>query len=204
MLWTTGSEMTAKTKSANVSMRGYALIFCAAAFGAACGYFGAARVASVNAAGPDRTEVHELVLLDEKGRTAARLFSQNGRTTLSFYTKGDSLALELGVGIEPSVKFLHFFGADGRTIATLNSGPPYGETTLTLGDDRWETRMIIGALRPDTEPRGDGIDEWGAQIRRPGSRVPIFSVVSRPLGQDAMWAAGLHMLLPSGRIWEPR
>jgi hypothetical protein len=184
-------------------MRQYILTFCAAIFGAIFGYVGAIRVDRVHAAASaEKTEVRELVLLNEKGETTARLYSLEGRTVLRISSATGSPALELGVDNKRSTAFLRYFGLDGRVIAALNSSPPNGETTLYLGDNRWESRMIVGALRADTQPRNTGIEEWGMQIRSPGSRIPAFSAVSREAQPDSPWGAGLRLTLANGKEWE--
>lgn len=185
-------------------MRQYILILSAAAFGAIFGYFGATRVDRVRAASAEKAEVRELVLLNEKNETAARLDSAGGRTVLRIYSNSASPALELGVDANRSTSFLHYFGPDGRVLAALNSSPPNGETTLYLGDQRWETRMIVGALRADAQSPRTGVEEWGVQIRTPGSRIPAFSVVSRQARPGSAWGAGLRLTLASGKEWEAR
>lgn len=151
-------------------MRQYILTCSAAAFGAIFGYVGATRANKVNAGGAEKAEVRELVVLNEKSEAAARLDSLDGRTVLRIYSSNASPALEFGVDVSRSTRFLHYFGPDGRVLAALNSSPPNGETTLYLGDEGWETRMIAGAIRADIQPSTDPHRKVGNT--NPRSRLP--------------------------------
>ena len=122
-----------------------------------------------------RIEAREFVLLDENNQRAAVLESVGGRSALKVLRDNSALALELGVEKSRSSRFLTFIGKDHRVLAALNSLPPNGETTLYLGDERWETRIILGALQTDM-PATTGVNDWGLLFRRLGSTESLFNV----------------------------
>lgn len=113
-----------------------------------------------------RVATHELVILNERGTTVARLGPSEAGIALRFMAADGKPLLEIGVAQKGNAKFIHFFQGE-RVVAALNSLPPNGESTLYLGDERWEAREILGALRPDTDQGTAGIDEWGLQLREP-------------------------------------
>jgi hypothetical protein len=184
-------------------MKQWIIIVAAASFGAFVGRFGANEIACAQAPDAKSIQLREVVLLNEKNEPAARLESNQGRTILRFFSKGSTPALEVGVDINRSTRFVHFFNDRGRVTAALNSSPPNGEATLYLGDGRWEGRTILGALRTDA-PGSAAVDEWGIQLRQPGSRSSIFSVVAKQNQTGSGWTAGLRLMLPGGREWEAR
>jgi hypothetical protein len=181
-------------------MKNLMAVFGAAALGAFFGYSVASQRTSVRAAAPTRIEGREFVLRDESGHVAARLSTQNGMTALRFYDNTSGPALEVGVGVSQSSRYIHLFGKDGRLSAALNSQAPNGEATLYLGDEGLQARIIVGALRTDLEANS-GPKEWGLQIRRPGSTQSVFSLVSKAAGNTGHWDTGLRILREDGTEW---
>jgi hypothetical protein len=181
-------------------MKHHLKTFLAALFGVCAGYFLSEHVSGVQGSHRSRLETKELIVLDAHNKPAAQLASENGRTVLRFYGPGSSTALEVGVD-ERTAKFVRLFGKDGRTVAALNSLPPNGEATLYLGDDRWETRLILGALRTDTDRGGEAVNDWGLEFRRPGSSQSLFNVLLRSGGSPLEATAALRLIRSDGTVW---
>lgn len=145
-------------------------------------------------------KIRELTLLDEKGRTAATLSAFQGEAKLRFYSGGEP-ALDVGVSGNES-RFVRFLGKHGRVLAALNSGPPNGEATLYLGDERWETRVILGALRSDVIPTADGVEEWGLKFRKPGSSSgALIQMLVESASDPSRATATIRLVRPDGSVW---
>lgn len=149
--------------------------------------------------GSDRVVTHELVVLNDNGRPAVTLAPSNDGTVLRFFGDDAKPALEVGVAKSDDSRFIHFFGKKGEIIAALNSLRPNGESTLYLGDERWEARVILGALRSDTDYGKQNINDWGLQFREPGTqRVPI-GILVQPSRRG--YEAGIRIDAGNGAVW---
>lgn len=182
-------------------MKQFMSVVAASLIGTVLGYNFSSIPTSVRAAAPPRIETKELVLLDDNGRPAARLSARNGGAVLQFYDGDGKTAVEIGAEVSGSLRFLRFLGSEGGLLAGLNSSPPLGGATLYLGDQRFQARIAVGALRSDVQPSMLGIDEWGIRIRRPGFVQPVFSVVTMPGISPDKWETGLRIMRGDGKFW---
>jgi hypothetical protein len=147
----------------------------------------------------DEIVTRELVIVDDQHEPAARLTSSGGTTTLKFYGPDRKTALELGLGEKGARKYLHFIGRNEFGVVGLDSGPPHGEATLVLGDERWEGRIILGALRGDVIEGPNGVNEWGMQVRKPNASGSLFDICVRP--SSAGYKASMRLERENGESW---
>ncbi len=127
----------------------------------------------------DSIVTRELQLRDAEGRVRARLFTQDGQTTLALFDKQTrSPSIELSAGGYGNPRRLTFFGAQGGIVAALNSLAPWGEATVYLGDERAGTRLLLGSIRSDVESVS-GVNEWGLRIGIPGSEEAAVNILAR-------------------------
>ncbi len=174
----------------------------AAAFGAVAGSLITAALNRPGSVTSGTILAREIVILDEYSHPAARLTSFGGSTVLRFYTAESTPAVDVGIADRGASRFVRFFGKGGGIVAALNSLPPHGESTLYIGDERWASRIIIGALQTDIPgPQSGGVNDWGLQLRKPRSTQSLFSVLvkSPPLEETA--TAGLLFVRSDGKVW---
>ena len=146
----------------------------------------------------DRVTTHEVVILDDHGRAAARLGSGADGVTLRFFVNSEP-ALEVGIDATGKNKFIHFFGKQHRIVAALNSLPPDGESLLYLGDERWQSRIRLGALLTDTDFGTESVDDWGLQFTKPYSNRSPLSILMQPFQQG--YRATLRIERENGEAW---
>jgi hypothetical protein len=173
----------------------------ASLIGTLLGFCLAPRPVTVNAADSPRIETRELVLLGDHDKPAARLVARNGGAILQFYDSQGSTAVEVGFDASQQFRFLSFLDHNGWSLASLNSSPPKGESSLVLGDQTFIGRMIIGAIRSDVPSTTIGTDEWGIEIRRPGHVVPVVSIMTGPGSLPSKWRGGIYILRENGKAW---
>jgi hypothetical protein len=175
------------------------IVFGIAALGAFFGNFAAMRIVRGPVAAPSRIEAREFVLLNASGQVAARLSSEKGITGLRLFAGGSEPALEVGISESHDSRYITLFGKNGRITAALNSVAPDGGGTLYLGDDNWQARIMLGALRSDTPGREP--DDWGFLFRSPGSNQSLFSLVANHVPDTNRWITGMQMLRGDGTEW---
>ena len=141
----------------------------------------------------------QLEVVDEKGRVATRIRSEEGRAVQEFLTAGRPV-IQIGTE-EGGVEFVRLLSTDGRVLAAINALPPDGASTLYLGDARQEARIILGALVPGDIPRMAAADDWGIQIRQPTSPEPLLTILARTPGSGKPPTVALRMHRADGRIW---
>jgi hypothetical protein len=151
----------------------------------------------------NRIQTRELVLVDESGRPAATLSSSNGTTVLRFVEKGKPV-IEVGASSQPPFRFVRFLGEDGTVLSALNSVGRSGEASLYMGDQRSQSRVILGALASDMvggqHQQKEGTDEWGLVLRDPRSRRSIVSAIVRSLPESPA-EPGIRIVRPDGSVW---
>lgn len=173
--------------------------FCAAAFGAVVGSLVTARVHASPRRVSARLETRELVILDERGRPAARLKSDSEGTELQIYAGSLNPAISLGVSGHPPFRFLRFLGEGGEPVAGISSAPPDGHATLVLGDTR-AIRAVLGAL-PDTDiPLNLPVEEWGLRFPKPHSHDAFVSI-HVDTEDPKKPRVGMGLLRPDGTTW---
>jgi len=148
-------------------------------------------------------EARRLTILDERGKVTARLASSGGSSVLSFYDSGMRRVLDVGVEDSGASRFIRLFDTNGEVVAGLNSLPPHGEATLYLGDDRWHSRIVIGALISDVAPAASGTAEWGLELRQPRSSRSLFTALVRTPTDSSESTVGVSLVRPDGTLWHP-
>lgn len=126
-----------------------------------------------------RIVASEIILVDSQGRQAATLSTNSdGAQLLLMDRKSNTAAVALGV--ESSAKYLEFFGKNADPVASLNSNPPLGASTLYLGDTSVPGRIALGA---DTSEgmNGGTPNSWLLQFKNPhNTYTSLFRVYVQP------------------------
>jgi hypothetical protein len=180
----------------------FSLVIVAIVGGVVGSFFTAHIVTVVAADGPPKLTVRELVLVDENNKPAASLTSTGGRTVLSFLGPAGRQQVELGVDLKADLRFLYLLEKTGtRSNASLTSGPPHSEGTLALGDDFWEGKAVLGALRGDVAEKSDGPDmaDWGLQFHRSGEQGPVVAIVAP--SKHSTGKVHIALSRPNGEYW---
>lgn len=137
------------------------------------GYVGG-RVANTRvieaAAGPIRSTQFELV--DQSGSVVGRWRFVNNAASLQFLGKSGTPVASVGTWSDGR-PFLELFGRDGKSRVAIELTVD-DKPVLSLSDDRWQGRALLGFLEPDT--RTPEWDNWGLLFRLPGSDRPIASM----------------------------
>ncbi|MCZ2155773.1 MAG: hypothetical protein LC114_18050 [Bryobacterales bacterium] len=143
--------------------------------------------------------VRELKLAAADGQVAARLFADQRGAILEFIDPASKgTAIELGV--RESGRFLRVFSPEGKHVASIQSSPPDGASTLYLGDTILETRVLLGAIRSDVmydTTSQEGIEEWALQIRDPVHRHAVVQLLARPGSGPGQYRGSLQLLKPT-------
>jgi len=109
------------------------------------------------------------VLEPGPGGSARLIFMAGGRTVLALATSPDGFP------------FLAMEGRDGKDrvrIGLALSDKPY----LAMSDDRWQSRVALGSLPPDTVPYPPDWDSWGLVFRGFGSEMPVAGIGMQKIG----------------------
>ena len=149
-------------------------------------------------------KARSLTIVDERGSPAASLDASGGGAVLRFYDRNAHSVLEAGTARAGLDRFVRVLDGKGKILAALNSSPPYGETTLYLGDDRWTSRVIIGALPSDIDNESRGSDEWGVELRPPRSTQSLFAALVKASADGTEARAGILLIRSDGRPWSPK
>jgi hypothetical protein len=178
-------------------------IFIVAAFlGAFIGCILVGELRTVDAAGAAKLTVRELVIVDENNRPSASLTSVKGRTVLTFFAPTGKRQVELGFDAVRDLRFLNLLERTGtRSNAALTSGPPHSEGSLSLGDDFWEGKVVLGALRGDVVEPADGPDteDWGLAFHRYNESDPTVSILAPPKASSSR--AEIRIRTATGAPW---
>jgi hypothetical protein len=118
-------------------------------------------------------------LVNASGVPLAEL-SADRNVSLRFLTKG-STAVEIGI-LPGGHPFLQMLGRDGkrRIVMDLDEAD---KPMLGMGDERWEGRVHIGFIAPDSSPYGDW-DQWGISLRAFGSEHAVVGMSTAKTGPD--------------------
>lgn len=142
--------------------------------------------------------VRELKLVAADGQVAARLSADQRGAILEFIDPASKgTAIELGV--RESGRFLRVFSPEGKHVASIQSSPPDGASTLYLGDTIFGTRVLLGAIRSDVmydTTSKEGIEEWALQIRDPIHRRAVVQLLARPGTGSGQYRGTLQLLNP--------
>jgi hypothetical protein len=134
-----------------------------------CGFLGGSLVTLIRpvavASADNIVKASRLELVDDAGRIRATLgFGGAGhQPLLTFFSEsGKDMT---SVGLSDDLPVLRFRGTDGKTRAifrlTASERPQ-----LAMGDDRWEGRVMLGAIEGDYLPSQDRAD-WALKFSRP-------------------------------------
>ncbi len=163
-------------------------------------------VAGQNVTAPDgsfnKLEAKEIVLIDDAGNPLARLGTEGNRVSLVFLDSEKQPAVEIGTQPDENTRYLTFYGQDyARVLASLSSGPD-GRSTLTLGDEGWENRVILGALSEDMV--GRPLDGFGLLLPNFEHPIgpPMFSV--EVLESEGKMDALMRLMQSDGTYWTVR
>jgi hypothetical protein len=146
---------------------------------AACGagFFGgmvSPRTETV-AAGPEIIRASAYELVNTSGELVARwaVGDRNG-VRIQFFAGRGLVAFDLGTD-ESGRPFVRMNGKDlkNRIALTLDQ---YDKPSLVMSDERWEGRLHLGFVPPDTIPYGDW-DRWGIITRGVGSQNPAAGLM---------------------------
>lgn len=178
-------------------MRHLITITLSVACGTLIGLFAATQLSIVGSGRVNRLELRELVLVSESGQPLAKFGSVGDRATLSFLGSDTLPIVEIGADAKEQHRFLNFVGAGRRVIASLDSRSPNGESTLYLGDERRDVRVLLGAWQTDMP--GGSVDDWGLKFpdRRTGD--PLFGILLRDTTGDS--TASISLRKSDGTVW---
>jgi hypothetical protein len=145
---------------------------------AACvaGYIGGALSPqrAVKASTPEVVRATGFDLVDGSGKPVARWgLDSGGEAHISFLSRGDIIGLDIGV-LADGRPFLRMGGRDGkrRIVMELDQAD---KPMLGMGDERWDGRVHIGFMPPDTFPYSSW-DHWGVVLRAPGSERTVVGM----------------------------
>ena len=146
----------------------------------------------------ENTRTRQLEVVDENQRVTARIRSEKGRAVLEFLS-GEHAVVLIGTE-EGGGQFVRLMSTDGRVRAAINAVPPDGASTLYLGDDRQQARIILGALVSDI-PKPASVNDWALEIRQPKSLEPLLTILAKTPENGQRPTVALRMQRSDGRVW---
>ncbi len=128
----------------------------------------------VNASAPELIRAREIELVGESGIAVARWSTGSGKAvSLKFLNGRDASAIEIGL-LEDGRPFLSMAGRDGKRRIMMDLDQA-DKPMLGMSDERWEGRVRLGFIPPDTFPYSNW-DHWGILFRAFGSQRPIVGM----------------------------
>jgi hypothetical protein len=142
----------------------------------AAGYLGGSLSSQipVKASPPQVVRAAKFELVDASGTPAASWeIGPHGGPHINFLCKRGVVGVDIGV-FPDGRPFLIMGGHDGkrRIVMSLDQAD---KPMLGMGDERWESRVHLGFMPPDTIPYS-GWDHWGLVFRAFGSEHPIVGM----------------------------
>jgi len=142
----------------------------------AAGYLGGVISAGshVRASSPEVLRASKFVLVNAAGTPVATwdVDTRNGVRLAFLGPHGARLAL----GARPDrFPYLEINGDDGKNRIKTGLGlsdKPY----LAMSDERWQARVALGFIAPDTIPYPPDSDSWGLVFRAFGSSLPVVGM----------------------------
>jgi hypothetical protein len=150
--------------------------FCGILVACAAGYVGGllASHSSVRAAPPEVVRAARFELVNGAGtRVASWEVDSNGGARMRFFYKGDLVGADIGV-LPDGRPFLRMDGRDGKNRISLDLDQA-DKPIFVMSDERWEGRVHLGFMPPDTFPYSDW-DHWGLLFRAFGSERPVVGM----------------------------
>ena len=142
----------------------------------AAGYLGGALASqnSAKASPPQVVRAAKFELVDASGTPAASWeIGSRGGAHISFLYKRDVVGVDIGV-FPDGRPILIMGGGDGKRRIVMDLGQA-DKPMLAMGDERWEGRVHLGFIPPDTIPYSDW-DHWGLVFRAFGSEHPVVGM----------------------------
>ncbi len=131
----------------------------------------------VKASAPEMVRARGVELVDDSGVAVAQWsIGSSKAVALRFLNRPDGSALEIGL-LEDGRPFLSMAGRDGkrRIVMDLDQAD---KPMLGMSDERWEGRVQLGFIPPDTFPYTNW-DHWGVLFRAFGSERPVVGMGTR-------------------------
>lgn len=141
----------------------------------AAGYVGglASSQTPITASAPDVVRATRFELVNGSGApVAAWEVDPSGGAHLGFL-RHDTVGLDIGV-LPDGRPFLRMSGRDGKRRIVMELDQ-VDKPMLGMGDERWEGRVHLGFIPPDTSPYSNW-DEWGLLFRAFGSQHPVVGM----------------------------
>ncbi len=138
----------------------------------------------VDAAPQDVIRASKFELVNSEGIAVANWEVDSGQEVhLRFLYKHDSVGAEFGI-LADGRPFLRMRGRDRkrRIVMELDQAD---KPMLGMGDERWEGRVRLGFIPPDTFPYSDW-DHWGLFFRPFGSARPIAGIGMMQTGSSPL------------------
>jgi hypothetical protein len=90
---------------------------------------------------------------------------QDGKVVAAFVDLHGKVKADFGVTNDGEVQWLCFYGRDGRKRVRLGTDE-FFQSSLILGDDQHESRLIVGSIPGDLPVRSDS---WGLVLPQKGT-----------------------------------
>jgi|HubBroStandDraft_1064217.scaffolds.fasta_scaffold109846_2 hypothetical protein len=143
----------------------------------AAGYLGgvAASQRSVEASPAAAIRATKFELVDGSGTPVAvwEVSPRGGAHMRFLYNKGNAAGVDMGA-LSDGRPFLFMAGRDGKVRIALQLDQA-DKPMLGMGDERWEGRVHLGFMPPDTFPYSDW-DHWGLVFRAFGSEHALVGM----------------------------
>ena len=148
---------------------------CGVLIACAAGYVGGMLTSRypVMASPPEVVRATRVELVSSAGTTVASWESDSSGVHLRFPYRGDAIGLEMGVFADGR-PFLSMGGRDGRKRLVMELDQA-DKPMLGMGDEKWEGRVVLGFMPPDTWPYSDW-DHWGLVFRGFGSEHAVVGM----------------------------
>ncbi|HEX3875725.1 MAG TPA: hypothetical protein VHW24_01985 [Bryobacteraceae bacterium] len=92
---------------------------------------------------------------------------------MQFLDNRSKVRLSFGIHCDGQA-FLSMNGTDGKNRIEL-ALDQFDKPSLAMSDERWQGRLALGFVAPDTIPYGNW-DEWGILFRQFGSGIPVVGL----------------------------
>ena len=141
----------------------------------AAGFLGGSFAAGhrVAASAPNIVRATAFELVDASGAPVARWrVGVDNTVRMSFLFDHENEALQIGVA--NGRPFVRMAGRDGRDRMVMELDAA-DKPMIGMGDEKWEGRVHLGFLPPDTFPYGDW-DNWGLSFRGVGSQRAVAAI----------------------------
>lgn len=148
--------------------------FCGLVVACVAGYLGGTLSSkTVSASHPEIVRSTRFELVNGAGATLATWGSDSTGSRMCFRYRGDAAAMEIGVFADGR-PFVSMYGRDGRRRLVMQFDQA-DKPMLGMSDERWEGRVLLGFMPPDTWPHSNW-DHWGLVFRGFGSQHAVVGM----------------------------